>query len=109
MEALNASTRVIVLEDEQGNLNTYRIDEAVYLDLGKSQPKLSDITVGMTITLKLEDNIVYEITRQNRVVGKLEQIDGKRNQVTVNTAGGRKNYNIGGAVIRASAGSHILR
>jgi|CZCB01.1.fsa_nt_gi hypothetical protein len=102
VEALNASTRVIVLEDEQGNLNTYRIDEAVYLDLGKSQPKLSDITVGMTITLKLEDNIVYEITRQNKVVGKLEQIDGKRNQVTVNTAGGRKNYNIGGAVIRIS-------
>lgn len=100
VEALNTSTMVIVLEDEQGDLHSYRIDDNVYLDLNKTSPKLTDIKVGMTVTLKLEDNIVYEINLQNKIQGEIEQIDSQRAIITVKTDSGRKNYKVDNALIR---------
>ncbi|NLP37425.1 MAG: S-layer homology domain-containing protein [Firmicutes bacterium] len=100
VEALNVSTKVIVLEDELGELQSYRIDNNVYLDLNKTSPTLSDIKVGMIVTLKLQDNIVYEINLQNKIKGEIEQIDSQRAIITVKTDAGRKNYKIDNALIR---------
>ena len=81
-------------------MQSYRIDNNVYLDLNKTSPTLSDIKVGMIVTLKLQDNIVYEINLQNKIKGEIEQIDSQRAIITVKTDAGRKNYKIDNALIR---------
>ncbi len=97
---ISPSSRIIAIEDQEGNYKTYKIDDYVYLDLDMRSPRLGDIYEGMPVTLKLDKNIVHEISIFNTIEGEIEQIDENRNTIVVKHERGRKTCRLEEASIR---------
>lgn len=85
---------LLTIEDEQKELKIFKIDDYVFLDLDKSNPKIDDVRVGMIVNLKLDKNIIKEISTTNKVEGKIEAVDENRNFITINDGSRRTNYNL---------------
>jgi|GEM_PF-3026141 len=97
---ISTSSQIISIKDEQENYKTYEIDDYVYLDLDVRDPELRDIYEGMLVTLKLDNNIVQEISLYNKIEGEIEQIDKNRNTIVVKHDQGRTTCRLDDASIR---------
>jgi hypothetical protein len=84
----------ITIQDDSNQYKTFEINEFVKLDLGVRSPILADISIGMIVTLKLDKNIIYEITLNNTVEGKLVRVEQNQSLITLDTSQGRVNYRL---------------
>lgn len=92
--SIDRDRMLLTIEDEQKELRVFKIDDHVFLDLGHRNPRLSDINEGMIVNLKLDRNVVTEITTTNKVEGKLEEVNENRNYITIHDGNRRQHYNL---------------
>ena len=56
---------LLTIENEQKEFKTFKIDDYVFLDLDRRNPTLNDVRVGMKVNLKLDKDIIKEISTTN--------------------------------------------
>lgn len=92
--SIDRERMLLTIKDEQKELKVFEIDDHVFLDLGHRNPKLSDVTEGMIVNLKLDRNVVVEITTTNKVEGILEEVNENRNYITIHDGSRRQHFNL---------------
>jgi len=85
VKSIDTSNKYLTIETDNNELKTYPIDENVILDIDVSSPDLYDIKIGMKVSLKLEDNVVYTITHNNQLNGELVRLTDDESYITIKT------------------------
>ncbi|KXG44549.1 S-layer homology domain-containing protein [Tepidibacillus infernus] len=83
VKSIDTVNRYLTIENSKGELKTYPIDDYVDLDLDLRYPEIEDIEVGMKVSLKLKDNLIYAITLNNTVEGEFVRIDDQEDFITL--------------------------
>ena len=91
---VNIDRMILTLEDSAKRLQTYKIETHVVLDLDMRNPRLEDVRAGMQVRIRLDRDVVTEISINNMVEGEIENIDRNRMILTLTNETGRTNYRL---------------
>ncbi|WP_048601437.1 S-layer homology domain-containing protein [Rubeoparvulum massiliense] len=95
--SVDTVNKMITITDLEGKLRVFKVSDRVTLDIGTRYASLTDLTLGMSIQIQLEQDQIIYIKYDNSLQGTVEGISEERGWITVRTPeqGAKKYYTDG--------------
>lgn len=92
---INTTLSMITIELANKELRSYKYDNTLELQIESvSNPRLSDLSEGTYVALRVDKNTIRKITVNNTISGIIEGYDKTRNTVTIKHDGGTTTYTL---------------